>query len=182
MGFPNLFNSEKGRFRCLWQPETKRMRILKTAELQIKAIFIGWKLGTTTLSSFDIRTTVGPLEDYLRSLRNLPAFGVEGFEALEICRFFWEMPKRICFWCLQSLQKTEEAEKCTKRIQLSCWKKFLTSVIALQIGKSYRRGTSGDGIPACQTMEKPWPSGLRSGVKSGIKFIALRCDKGIILC
>ena len=36
------------------------------------------------------------------SLQNLPCFR--------------EMPKRICFRCLQSLPETEEAEKCTKRI------------------------------------------------------------------
>ena len=61
------------------------MRILETAELEMKAIFIGWKLVTTTFLLFDIRTTVDPLEVYLqnleslRSLRNLPGFEAEGF-------------------------------------------------------------------------------------------------------
>ena len=41
LGFQNLLNSEKGRLQSLRQPETKRMRILKTAELEMKAIFIG---------------------------------------------------------------------------------------------------------------------------------------------
>ena len=60
------------------------MRILKTAEM--KAIFVGSKLATTTFLSFDIRTTVGPLKVYLqnlkslRSLRSLPAFDAEGLE------------------------------------------------------------------------------------------------------
>ena len=34
----------KGRLQSLRQPETKRMRILKTAELEMTAIFIGWNL------------------------------------------------------------------------------------------------------------------------------------------
>ena len=43
-----------------------------------------------TILSFDIRTTIGPLEVYLqnlkslRRLQNLPAFAAEGFEASEI--------------------------------------------------------------------------------------------------
>ena len=41
LGFQNILNSEKGRLRSLRQPETKRMRIMKTAELEMKAIFIG---------------------------------------------------------------------------------------------------------------------------------------------
>ena len=52
----------------------------------------------------------------LRSLRNLPAFEGEGFEAFEICCFSERSPKRIRFRCLRSLRKTKEAEKCTKRI------------------------------------------------------------------
>ena len=69
------------------------MRIPKTAKLEMKDIFIGGKLFTTTFLLFDIRTTVGLLEVHsqnlksLRSLRNLPAFEAEGFEAFEICRF-----------------------------------------------------------------------------------------------
>ena len=39
-GFQNLLNSEKGRLWSLRQRETKRMTILKTAELQMKAIFM----------------------------------------------------------------------------------------------------------------------------------------------
>ena len=45
-----------------------------------------------------------------------PSFQAEGFEAFEICRFSERCPKGIRFRCLQSLRKTEEAEKCTKRI------------------------------------------------------------------
>ena len=103
MGFHNLLNFEKGRLRGLRQPETKRMRILKAAELQMKAIFIGWKLARTRFLSFDVRTAVGPLEIYvqslksLRSLRNLPAFEAEGFEAFEICRFSERGPKEYVF-------------------------------------------------------------------------------------
>ena len=79
------------------------MRIPKTAELEMKAIFIGWKLVTTKFLLFDIRTTLGPLEVYLqnlkslRSLRNLPALEAEGFEALEICRFSERCPKEYVF-------------------------------------------------------------------------------------
>ena len=79
------------------------MRILKTAELEMKAIFIGSKLATTTFLSFDIRTAVGPLVVYLqnlkslRSLRSLPAFEAEGFEAFEICRFSERCPKEYVF-------------------------------------------------------------------------------------
>ena len=53
---------------------------------------------TTTFLLFDIRTRVGPLEVYLQnlkslqSLRNLPAFEAEGFEAFEICRFSERCP------------------------------------------------------------------------------------------
>ena len=71
MGFQNLLNSEKGRLRSLRQQETKRMRILKTAELEMKAIFINCILATTTFLSFDIRTTVGPPEVYLQNLKSL---------------------------------------------------------------------------------------------------------------
>ena len=98
------------------------MRILETAELEIKTTLTGWKLVTTTFLLFDIRTAVGPLEVYLqnleslRSLRNLPAFEAEGFEAFEISRFFYEMPRRIRLRCLRSLREPEEAEKCIKRI------------------------------------------------------------------
>ena len=54
---------------------------------------------TTTSLSFDIRTTIFPLEVYLqnlkslRSLRNLSAFEVEGFEAFEIFGFSERYPK-----------------------------------------------------------------------------------------
>ena len=41
LGFENLLNFEKDRLQSLWQPETKRMRILKTAGLEMEAIFIG---------------------------------------------------------------------------------------------------------------------------------------------
>ena len=49
---------------------------------------------------FDIQTTVGPLEVYLQnleSLRNLPAFEVEGLKAFEICRFSERCPKKYVF-------------------------------------------------------------------------------------
>ena len=56
------------------------MRILKTAELEMKFIFIGWKLVTTTFLLFDIQrapipTTVGPLEVYLQNLKSLQSLG-----------------------------------------------------------------------------------------------------------
>ena len=41
LGLQNFLNSEKGRLQSLRQPGTKRMRILKTAEPEMKAIFIG---------------------------------------------------------------------------------------------------------------------------------------------
>ena len=106
------------------------MKILKTAELEMKAIFVGSKLATTTFLSFDIRTTVGPLKVYLqnlkslRSLRSLPVFEASAYQFLR----FWslrnlpfsrEIPKRIRFRCVRSLRKPEEAEKCTKRIHPS---------------------------------------------------------------
>ena len=53
--------------------------------------------------SFDIRTTIGPMEVYLqnlkslRSLRNLPAFEEEGLKAFEICRFSERCPKEYVF-------------------------------------------------------------------------------------
>ena len=56
-----------------------------------------------TFLLFDIRTTVGPLEVYLqnlnfvRSLKNFPAFEAEGFEAFEICRFSGKCPKEYVF-------------------------------------------------------------------------------------
>ena len=48
LGFQNLLNYEQNRLQSPQQPETKRMRIMKTAELEMKAIFIGWKLVTMT--------------------------------------------------------------------------------------------------------------------------------------
>ena len=92
-GVRNLLNSKKGRLRSLRQPATKRMRILKTGEPEMKALFIGWKLVMTTFLLCNIQITAGPLEVYLQnvkslgSLWNLPVFEVEGFEAFEICRF-----------------------------------------------------------------------------------------------
>ena len=89
----------------------------------------------TTFLSFDILTTAGPLEVYLqnlkslRSFRNLPAFEAEGFDALGICRFSGKCPKEIRFQCLRSLRKTEEAEKCTKRIHP--WSGFLRILIQI---------------------------------------------------
>ena len=70
----------------------------------MKAIFICWKLAAMTFLSFDIQTTVGPLDVYLqnlmslRSLQNLPAFEAEGFEASEICRFSKRCPKEYVFY------------------------------------------------------------------------------------
>ena len=57
LGFQNLLNSEKGRLWSLRKPKTKRMRILKTVELEMNAVFIGSKLVTTTFLLFDIRVT-----------------------------------------------------------------------------------------------------------------------------
>ena len=101
------------------------MRILKTTELEMKAIFIGSKLATTTFLSFDIRTTVGPLEVYLqnvkslRSLRNLPGFEAEGFEAFEICRFQERCPKEyvfdVCEVCEKQKRPKNVPNKCTHR-------------------------------------------------------------------
>ena len=45
---------------------------------------------------------------------NLPAFGAEGFEAFEICRFSKRCSKNT-FSMSASLGEPEEAEKCTKR-------------------------------------------------------------------
>ena len=66
----------------------------------MKAIFIGSKLVTTTFLSFDIQTTVGPLEVYLqnlKSLRSLPDFEAEGFGTFKICRFSERCPKEYVF-------------------------------------------------------------------------------------
>ena len=41
LGFHNYQNFEKGRVRSLRLPKTKRMRIVKTAELEMKTNFIG---------------------------------------------------------------------------------------------------------------------------------------------
>ena len=71
-GFRNLLNSKKGRLQSLRQPETKRMRILKTAEPEVKAISLAenWRQRRAFLS-FDIRTTVARLEVYLQNLKSL---------------------------------------------------------------------------------------------------------------
>ena len=85
LGFQNVLNSGKGRLRVFNNQKPKN-EILKIAELEIKAIFIGQKLVMTKFLLFDIQTTVGPLEVYLhnlkslQSLQNLPAFEA-GFEA-----------------------------------------------------------------------------------------------------
>ena len=100
--------------------QNKRMRVLKTAELEMKAIFIGWKLVTTTFLLFDIRTAVGPLEVYLqnlkslRNLRNLPAFEAEGFEAFEICPFSRDAQKNTFLMSARS-QKNRRGRKMNQR-------------------------------------------------------------------
>ena len=103
------------------------MRILKTAELEMKAIFIGWKLATTTFLSFDdIRTTAGPLDVYLqnlkslRSLRNLPAFEAEGFEAFEICRFSGRCPKEYVFDVCEVYEKQKRQKNVPKEYTYKC--------------------------------------------------------------
>ena len=83
----------------------------------MKAIFIGSKQATTTtFLSFDIRITVGPLEVYLknlkslRSVRNLPVLRQKVLKPPKSA-VFPRAAQRICFRCLRSLRKTEEAEK-----------------------------------------------------------------------
>ena len=88
----------------------KRMRILKTAELEIKAIFIGGKLGMTSFLLFDIWTTAGPLEVYLQnltslqSLQNLPAFETEGFEAFKFAVFLRDSQKNTFLMSVKSVK------------------------------------------------------------------------------
>ena len=92
------------------------MKILKTAELEMNSIFIGWKLVTTTFLLFDIQTTVGPLEVYLQnleslwSLRNLPA-SEAGFEAFEICRFSERYPKENVFDVSENQKRKKNVPK-----------------------------------------------------------------------
>ena len=106
----------------------------------MKAIFIGSKLATTTFLSFDIRTIVGPLEDYLqnlkslRSLRDLLAIEVEGFEASAI--FPRDVQKNTSSMSAKCAKK-EEAEKCTKKIHSLCLSLlvlvFFLSVLVFQL-------------------------------------------------
>ena len=76
---------------------------------------------TTTFLLFDLPTTVGSLEVYLQnlkfllSLRNLPAFEAEGFEAFKIWCFSERCPKEyvfdVCEVCEnQNLQKNVPKE------------------------------------------------------------------------
>ena len=69
------------------------MRILKTAELETKSIFIGWKLVTTTFLLFPYSNYSRPTGS-LFTKSEIPAksakpssFEAEGLEAFEICRF-----------------------------------------------------------------------------------------------
>ena len=101
------------------------MRILKTAELEMKAIFIGWKLATTTFLLFDIRTTGGPLEVYLQnlkslqSLRKLPASEAEGFEPFEISRFSERFTKEYVFDVYEVCEKQKRQKNVPKEYTLS---------------------------------------------------------------
>ena len=89
----------------------------------MKAIFIGSKLSTLTFLSFDIRTTVGPLEVYLqnlkslRSLRSLPAFEAEGFGAFEISRFSERCPKEYVL----DVCKVCENQKRQQNVSIACY-------------------------------------------------------------
>ena len=125
LGFKKLLNSEKGRLWSLRKPETKRMRILKTVELEMNAVFIDWKLVMTTFLLFHIRTTVGPLEVYLqnleslRSLRNLPAFEAEGFEAFGICRFLERCTKEYVFGVCEVCENQKRQKNVPKKYILT---------------------------------------------------------------
>ena len=75
-------------------PKSRRQTV------EMKAIFIAWKLVTTTFLLFDIRT---PVEVYLqnlkslRTLRNPPTFEAEGSETFQICHFPERCPKEYIF-------------------------------------------------------------------------------------
>ena len=105
LGFQNLLNSEKGRLRSLRQTETKRMRFLKTAELEMKGYFYWLKTGDDDifvvryLNNMCSRSNERLFTNLisLRNLQNLPAFEAEGFKTFEICHFSGRCRKEYVF-------------------------------------------------------------------------------------
>ena len=79
------------------------------AELEMKAIFIGWKLATTTF--FDIRARVGPLDVYLQNLKSLRSLHLRQkvLKPLKSAVFLRDSQKVL----LRCLRKMEGAEKNT---------------------------------------------------------------------
>ena len=74
----------------------------------------------TTFLSFDIRTTVGPLEVYvqnltsLRNLRNLPAFEAEGLKPSKSAVFSRDAPKEYVFDVSGVCEKQKRQENVPK--------------------------------------------------------------------
>ena len=102
---------QKADFKSLRQPETKRMRILKTAELEMKAIFIGSKLATTTFSNYSRPTGSLLTKSEISAKSSLPAFEAKGFGAFEICRFSERCPKEYVFEVCKSQKRQKNVPK-----------------------------------------------------------------------